>query len=97
MNTIHRFNIQRLVGENKIAMSPEHKLLNVAMHPQGVPTLYAIVDPEVPKDAVVTVRGIMTGEYFDEKAENIGQFLGTVILGGGFVVHYFLVDYDVSI
>lgn len=97
MNTIQGFDIQHFVDENKIAMSPEHKLLSVAMPPQGAPTLYAIVDPEVPKDAVVTVRGIMTGEYFDEKAENIGQFLGTVILYGGFVVHYFLVDYDVSI
>ena len=97
MNTIHRFNIQHLVGENKIAMSPEHKLLNVAMHLSGIPTLYAIVDPDVPKTAEVTIRGILTGEDFDERDENIGQFLGTVILGGGFVVHYFLVDYDVSI
>ena len=92
MNTIHRFNIQRLVGENKIAMSPEHKLLNVSLHTSGIPTLYAIVDPDVPKTAEVTVRGILIGEDFDEVVDNIGPFLGTVFQGSGFVIHYFLVE-----
>lgn len=92
MNTIHRFNIQHLLGDNKFAMSPEHRLLNVSLHPSGIPTLYAIVDPDVPKTAEVTIRGILTGEDFDEKVDNIGQFLGTVFLGSGFVIHYFLVE-----
>lgn len=92
MHTIHRYNLKK-VGDTILNIPAKHhytEVLSVMLHPSGECVAYLMVDPDMPTTHKLTIRGMMTGEDFDADEDQIGRFIGTVILPGDFVIHYFL-------
>lgn len=85
--TIWKFPLQYTSCKQEIEIPNTHKLLTVQIQ-NGLPTLWALVDPSTVK---VTKEVIMYGTGWDieETAATVGDYLGTVQDNNGFVWHFF--------
>ena len=82
MRVIYKYNLLTSYYQS-LMMPSDHEILSVAMQ-HGMPTLWALVDPEAPNRGC-DVYCVGTGQALDSVP---GKYVGTVI-DGMYVWHFF--------
>lgn len=91
MKKIYRYTLKRMAGEQVVKLPKDAIVLDIKER-KGIPSLWALVDPDETVMEDIKLRIYLTEEDIVEQENNL-TYVGTFILvDGDWVCHAFIVD-----